>query len=371
MPGPLRRALTSPALLSQREGERQGLFASAVPLTAAHWLAVLRPKLTEPLFDAETVGRLDRLARTLPGECQGTLEVRLAPGAAPVDLSLRLRTPEHASAMAARLPSSSTGSFLSCWSEVGGPFAPVRSIWVEFDLDREEAPSPVVCAKLPADADSGWLIGTLLPALQSDPLSDVQRALIVACLDALPGSAHLLYVFSLRARGSNAVRLEIFGMEPSQMPDYLRRVAPGSASVVAEIAPWFEGVERLHLSIDVAEEVLPRIGIEGSFPRQPKREPRWQELLTRLETRGLCSPAKRDAALAWSGYDSFWTRPESWPIAEIGPRGFCIRALSHVKVVCRPDRAPEAKAYLVFGPLDSSSDTAPASSAASRSVFST
>ena len=342
-----------------------------MPLSAADWLAVIGPKLTEPLFGPETVERLHRLARNLPGECQGTLEVRLAPGASQVDLSLHLRTPEQASTMAARLPSSSIRNFLSRWSEVGGPLAPVRSVWLEFDLDREEAPSPLVCAKLPADADSGWLIDTLLPALRGDPLPHGQRALILACLGALPDSARLLYLFSLRARGSDAVRLEIFGMEPVQILEYLQSVAPASVTAVAEIVPWFEGVERLHLSIDVAEEVLPRIGIEGSFPRQPKREPRWQELLTRLETRGLCSPAKRDAALAWSGYDSFWTRPESWPIAEIGPRGFCIRALSHVKVVCRPDRAPEAKAYLVFGPLDSSSDTAPASSAASRSVFST
>jgi hypothetical protein len=344
--------------------------ADAVPLTAADWLAVLEPKLTEPLFDPETVGRLHRLAKTLPGECQATLEVRLAPGAAPIDLSLRLRAPEQASAMAARLPSSSIRKFLSRWSEVGGPLAPVRSVWLEFDLDQE-APSPVVCAKLPADADSGWLIGTLLPALQGDSLSAGQSDLILACLGALPDSARLLYVFSLRARGTEAVRLEIFGMEPSLMLAYLQSVASGMVPAVTDITPLFEGVERLHLSLDVAEEVLPRIGIEGSFPRQPGREPRWKELFGRLELHGLCSSGKREAALAWPGYDSFWTAPEQWPIAGIEPEGFCVRALSHVKVVCRPDCEPEAKAYLVFGPLDRSSDAAPASSAARRSVFST
>lgn len=340
-----------------------------MPLTAADWLAVLAPKLTEPLFDPEAVRHLHRLAWALPGECQGTLEVRLAADDVQVDLSLRLRTADQARAVVARLPSP-IGAILSRWSEPAGSLASVRFIWLEFDLDRApaaELPVPVLCAKLPRDADPGWLTGSLLPEFQGGPLAGGQRDLILACLGALPDSARLLYVFSLRARGSDAVRLEIFGMEPSQILDYLQSVASGMVPAVAEITPLFEGVERLHLSLDVAEEVLPRIGIEGSFPRQPRREPRWQELFGRLELRGLCSSGKREAALAWPGYDSFWTAPERWPVAEIGPRGFCIRALSHVKVVCRPDCEPEAKVYLVFGPLDG----APASSPASRSAFST
>jgi hypothetical protein len=346
-----------------------------VPLTCADWLAVLDPWLTGPLFDSETVGRLRRLARAVPGECLGTLEVRLAPGTAPVDLSVRIRTPDQARAMAARLPSSPLGEFLSHWCEPEGPFAPVRSIWLEFDLDREplgdRLPPAVVCAKLPRDADRRWLTGTLLPALGGCPPSSRQRDLILQCLGALPAAASLLYLFSLRARGSDAVRLEIFGLEPAQILDYLRSVAPRTIPEVAQIAPLFEEVERLHLSFDVGEEILPRIGIEGSFPRQPSREPRWAGLLARLVERGLCSPGKREAVLAWPGYDSFWTAPERWPVAEIGVRGFCVRSLSHVKVICHPDREPEVKIYLTFGPAERSGVAGAASSPASRSAFST
>ncbi len=288
-----------------------------------------------------------------------------------MDLSLRLLTAAQACDTAARLPSLPAAEFLTRWCDPEGSLAPVRSVWLEFDLDREETPRPVICAKLPADLDAGWLVGTLFPALQGRPLSAVQSALILACLRSLPRPARLLYVFSLRARGTDAVRLEIFGMEPSQVLEFLQDVAPRTVAAAADITPLFEGVERLHLSFDVAEEVLPRIGIEGSFPRQPSREPRWQELFGRLESRGLCSPEKRAAALAWPGYDSFWTAPERWPVAEVGLRGFCVRILSHVKLVCRPDGEPEAKAYLVFGPFDRGSDTAPASSAARRSVLST
>jgi len=340
-------------------------------VTSADWLAVLDPRLTEPLFGAQTVERLHRLARALPGECPGTLEARLAPGATAVDLSLRVRTADEARALATRLPS--VQEFLDRWAE--GSLAPVRSVWLELDLDRatdgDRPLAPVVCAKLPSGIDPGWLTDTLLPALQGRPLPAGQRASILTCLDALPVSASLLYVFSLRARGSDAVRLEIFGLEPASMLVYLRSLAPEMVLAVEEVSTIFEGVERLHLSFDVTDTILPRIGIEGSYPRQPSREPRWEILLERLIQRRLCSPEKKDAALAWPGYDTFWTAPERWPITEMGPRGICIRTLSHLKVVCAPDREPEAKAYLTFGPPDRSSEGATASSEASRSAFST
>jgi hypothetical protein len=339
----------------------------ALSLTSADWLGVLAPRLVEPLFDPESTGRLRRLAGLFPGECQGTLEARLASGAAPVDLSLRVRTAAEARDLAARLPAA--GGFLARWAE--GELAPVRSVWLEFDLDRAESPVPVVCAKLPREADSGWLLGTLLPALRGRPLAAGQRARILSCLGALPPPASLLYVFNLQARGSDAVRLEIFGLEPVGIPGYLRSILPERVPAIEELIPLFEGVERLHLSFDVTDEILPRIGIEGSFPHQPSRDPRWRAFFERLVRRGLCSPGKRDAALAWPGYDTFWTAPDRWPISELGPRRVCLRTLSHLKVVSAPDRAPEAKAYLTFGPPDRSSEGATASSAASRSAFST
>jgi hypothetical protein len=327
-------------------------------VTAADWLAVLDPWLTEPLFEASAVERLRCFAQTLPGESQGTLEVRLAPGASRVDLSLCLRKPWEARAFIGRW-NPAVNAFLASWSEPEGPLAPVRSVWLEFDLDRDD-PAPVLCAKLPRSVDPEWLTGTLLPALQEGPLPARQQELILATLETLPSSASLLYVFNLKARGSDAVRLEIFGLEPAGMLDSLQGVAPEIVSAVEPVAPLFEGVERLHLSFDVTGEIFPRIGIEGSFPRQPSREPGWSALLERLVGKDLCSPAKRDALLAWPGYDTFWTAPLRWP-AELGPRGACIRLLSHLKIVCGPDRDPEAKAYLVFGPPDRSSDAASAS----------
>lgn len=299
------------------------------------WLAVVRPRLTEPLFHPAAVERLLATSRHLPGDGFGILETRLASGAGMVDLSVRLSEAAQA-------------RFLS---ELGGPLSIVRSVWLEFDLDRGTGglPEPIPCAKLPADADPLWVVDALLPTLHNRELARGQRDRWLSCQREIPAPGYLLYAFSLRARGSDAVRMEIFGLDAEQILDVLGRISPAAVPPAAEITPLFEEVERLHLSFDLSPDggVLPRIGIEGSFPRLPRREPRWRELFTRLEERGLCDHGKREAALAWPGYDTFWTAPERWPA---GAQGFCIRSLSHVKVVCEPGREPEAKVYLAFGP---------------------
>lgn len=307
------------------------------------WLAVLRPHLREPLFHPEGVARLRRLARRLPGAGLAALEIRLAGEAGPIDLSLRLENRAQALPFAELVSSPPLRRFLLSWAE------PVHSVWLELDLDREPQgiPDPVACAKLLPDVETAWLTGSLYPALHGRSLTPEQRRLVELCHGSLPRPAYLLYAFSLLPRGLDAVRMEIFGLDPAGIAGYLGRVAPTALPWVERTAELFEGVERIHLSLDLGAEILPRIGIEGSFSRLPGREPRWRELFDRLVERGLCRPEERDAALAWPGSETFWTAPESWPAAAAG--GFCFRKLSHVKMICRPDRAPEAKVYLLFG----------------------
>jgi hypothetical protein len=237
---------------------------------------------------------------------------------------------------------------------------------LEFDLDRDpQGLAPLVCAKLRPATEAAWILESLLPALHGKPLSSAQRQGLALALCEIPAPAFLLYAFSLLPRGSDAVRLEIFGLDPAGIVSYLEKVSPSSIPWVREPAALFAGVERIHLSLDLGTEILPRIGIEGSFSRLPRREPHWHRLFDRLVKSGLCAAEKRDAALAWSGYDNFWTAPERWPVTPRPVPGFCVRRLSHVKVVCRPDQEPEAKAYLMFVPLERSGAV---SSPASRSA---
>jgi hypothetical protein len=156
----------------------------------------------------------------------------------------------------------------------------------------------------------------------------------------------------MESRLDDSVRLVVAGLDTAGLMAFLRRVAP--AVVVRQTvgaAPLIAGAVKTQLSFDVGEEVGERIGIECSFPRLPAREPGWAGLLARWTAAGLATAEERDALLAWTGYDSHWTACARWPAGMETSGAFCIRCLSHLKLVCIPERPPAAKAYLLFGPL--------------------
>ncbi len=339
----------------------------------ARWLDVVSPRLTEPLFAGSAVERLKALARYLPGSCQAILEASLQPAPA-VDLSVQVAEAAQALELAEAPLPDHLCRFLVLWATPHGPFAPVSRLWLEFDLRPGSCafPVPTVCARLSPGADFEWLSGSLWPALRGRALTVAQRELARRALREAPPGAGLLYAFSLLSRPGEAIRLELFGLEPpGPLLEYLGRVAPEHAAAVAPCAHLAAGAERVHLSFDVGEEILPRIGIEGSFPSRPEREPRWRGFLDRLVEHGLGSAARRDAALAWPGTDTFWTAAERWPLSEAGLRTRCVRGLSHAKVVCGPGLEPEAKIYLTLGPVVRPAAGGAASLAARPSALST
>jgi hypothetical protein len=324
--------------------------------TLARRLTVVNPLLGAALFDESARQRLAGAIRHLPADGLTILELRLTPDQPQVDLSIRLNQPDQARQLAQHLPHPQ--DFLSRWSESEQVREQLPALWLEFDLDQDriDLPPPLLCAQLAPEADPLWLADSLLPALHGRPLGTAQRELVLSCARAIPPFARLLYVFSLLSRPGGAIRLEILGLGPTETRDYLARLAPHVLPTADEISPLLATAENPHLSfdIDATGEVLPRIGLEGAFPRQPSREPRWAELLGRWVEQGLCSPEKRDAVLAWPGQDSFWTAPDRWPV-EAGVGGLLVRFLSHLKVVGEVGRPPQAKSYLGLHYLSSPS----------------
>jgi hypothetical protein len=328
--------------------------AAAVDL--GDWLRVVLPRLPGELADPDSRVRLIDLGSRLPGSCPAILEVRLAPPSSQVDLSLCVRDPGAARRVAAAAAAPATRLLLERWAAGGLPAVP--SIWLEWDLEPTGVPTPSVIAKLGSSAEPGWVTGELLPALAGEPLAPRQRELAERCLAAIPPPGRLLYAFGLLGRPGRPLRFEICGIEAPALLSYLELFSAGHALRLTGLAPLFAQIaqpERLHLSFDLLAdgEIGPRFGLEGSLARLPRREPRWAALFERLVRAGLCDPVRRDAVLAWPGWDSFRTAPEVWPVAglaegEGGLAGFCARGVSHVKVVSWPDRPPETKAYLAF-----------------------
>lgn len=341
-------------------------------LTVADWLPGIRPHLAEGLLAAEGFERVARIAPHLPGTCLTSLEILLPQTGEPqgADLSVRIQRPAEARAMAKRVPEPRIQTFLVDWSERTSLRRQAPEVWLEFDLlahrepVKETLPAPVVCARLAAEADRGWVVDELLPALHGDrALPELQRRATLVALEALPTRARLLYVFSLRSRCPDLtvepapIRLEISGLRAEAFVPYLARVAtPATATAraaqVRDLLPLVQAVDRNHLSFDLAPDLQPRIGVELSFRGLPGREPGWSSLFDRLQglsgTGGVAAKGIQRAVWAWPGWSSFWTDPETWPAA--AGAAYCVRSLSHFKVVTRPERPPQAKVYLLFGP---------------------
>lgn len=334
------------------------------------------------------------------GEAPAILEARLAGGTGRVDLSVAVRNPAVSAALE-RVSPPAARRLLGRWRRREGGLAAVPALWLEIDLpgapptdptdptdpidpidptdlENPTLPEPVLCARLPSGCGEGWLRDELYPSLQGEALSPRQRELLARLLRSLPPPCAPLYAFGLSARGRPAARLEIFAPafpDLERLAAAIRRAAPAATPDLAPALPLFAGGERLHLSLDLpfaaGEGAPPRAGIEGSFPRQPSREPRWGALFDRLVEAGLCDPGRREAALAWPGQDTFWTAPGSWPLGAEGGRRISVRGLSHVKVVCGGEGGAEAKVYLTLGSVERGAPGAAASSATSASDRST
>lgn len=349
-------------------------------LTCADWLGVLRPHLSGSLFGPHDLARFRSLWRLFPSESLVALELRLGEeGRAPrVDCAVRLGSPDEVRPGALRLLPHRQRGFLRRWGRdvrLGFP-APIPATWLELDLDVASGSwrRPLLCAGLDSGVEAEWLTEVLLPALCGRHSSPRQARLVRRVVGALPAGARVLYAFSLQPRHETAVRLEVFGLAPGDMVPCLRAMgSPAAAAAVVPLLPLVEGADRHHLALDLAEEVLPRVGLECGWKRHPGREPCWRRALDGLVGAGLATPSKREAILAWPGYDTLWSAPCRWPEGAIGRGGYLVRCLSHLKLVASADQEPEAKAYLLFrhylaGRADESSTP---SSRAVASVLST
>lgn len=316
------------------------------------WLPLLAPRLDSTLVSTPALGRMERLLQRLPGNAMGAIEIRLAEGSDQVDLSFRLSSSTQVRSFARRLGPRYLRDFMASWIEARDPRNPF--LWLEFDLDREPAEElhPFLLSKLAGKVEARWLVDSLVPKMQAGPVSDAQKELVARSLGALPPQASPTYVSTLKARGQKTLRLDYFGLLPEQMERHLVNLRrPDLARAVREPSRLLSSAELFHLSHDLGSEVLPRLGLEGSFADSGAlpRGSKWRALLERLVDAGLCTAEKRDAVLAWVGYDSSSSVPGLWPEAFRGMGGFMIRSLSHVKIVCHPEKPPEAKVYLLFG----------------------
>lgn len=324
------------------------------------WLAVAAPRLPEQLVPPARLTPAMRVAAHLPGDCLGVLEIRLgADGAGePVDLSIQVTEPRQAQDILARVPTLRLQASLSEWAARRISTDEIPSFWLEYDAEglgvvnpaAGQIPEPMLLVQLSSAVRARWLVDEYMPAFLgfTPPARQIARA--VRAMQRLPPDLRPLYLFGLSSRGSDAIRIDTVGTTAAGVGQFLRGVISDEVARRAEAAlPLLADAERVHFSFEVTPDGFgARVGMEGSYRRQPAREPGWQALLDRLVARDLCTPAQRDAILSWPGHDTARTAA-TWPGDSTGAPlpGTCVYGLSHVKLAMSPERPLQAKAYLI------------------------
>ena len=110
--------------------------------------------------------------------------------------------------------------------------------------------------------------------------------------------------------------------------------------------------DRGALHLDVGTDISARLGLEVNFGEASAalnpHDPDDTRFFDYLVEKDLCLPEKRDALFSWVGG---FRLPDDG--SEKGTAPLFLRTISHVKLVYQPDQAPQAKAYLAVGRVDS------------------
>ncbi|MEG3437584.1 methyltransferase domain-containing protein [Pannus brasiliensis CCIBt3594] len=334
------------------------------------YLNVVAPYLADELISPRARAYLRTIARNLPCYPIGGLECRLSGEDDRVDLLAYVpRGPIEIPANAREHPVwKSLEEFGREWSDPDSLLSKkVGNLSLEFDLDREPSRILIPGIFLALDresffADDGWTklldrwpFDSLFPAIDPSLLeSNLQR-----CIRELPRTAWIAHLGTLLSRPARSLRIVIKDIPPDDVPDYLVRIGwsdreRGTGELVSALSRW---LDRVTLALDVGETIAPAIGLECRIETPPSQDSRWSEFLDYLVVRGICTPAKQKALLAWPGITRKTDRPDLWPeslrLGDLfaGPNAlsFFYRNIYHLKITYQPARPLTAKAYLEFG----------------------
>jgi hypothetical protein len=178
------------------------------------------------------------------------------------------------------------------------------------------------------------------------------------CFDGCSDGAYITDLGIMLSRHSEAVRINVSGITPAQLQDYLSCIQwQGPANDLETTFMHLLGfVDHVVLCLDVGTKVYTKIGLECFFDKASGKEPPWATFLDNLVENGLCTPAKRDALLTWPGYTDPTTCAAPWPdnlivesmLKESDKFSLFHRELSHIKINYQPNHPLEAKGYFGF-----------------------
>ena len=262
-----------------------------------------------------------------------------------------------------------------------GIWKSIDNIWLEFDfIDRQSyGPSiyfsplganvfdpsePTAWLQLPPSSRSGLddqqitTVTDVLDHLLSDVETDMAgRDRLASCLRCYRAKEPFVLCGVMLARRTVSQRLCLRFPTVPDAAEYLDHLdIEGLGEIMSRVdAEFGDLANHILIGLEVAGDVLPRIGIEiyagDGFCRPGGAD---HELITRLIELGYCDPNVAAAVLSYPGRDVIEGSEEAWlvePLRDVGVVSglrvpICLRRLHHVKLTMGPDRQLTAKAYL-------------------------
>ena len=343
--------------------------------------AAIAPQLPPSLVSADALERMLAVTRQLPAALTrfAYIECRLAANDPQVDVICDIND-EGKLIIAGRNPVIGLPSrllehpawqrireFCRAWMDPALPlFKAIRSIWLEFDLDRppSDVPVPGVLIRFEGGTyqetsiteSQKYLIlrDVVLPLLLDGPVEPAMRTGLQRTFEHLPPLAQLTEAGVMLQRSVDVVRLCFRKLPEDRLADYLTSIGwDGDLAALATTLKMFSQpappgrsrpMEVGYLDVDVGRAVHGTIGLEYFM------DTGWQQLvrglpekvwLDRLVDAGLCAPEKRDGLLIWPGYSYARFAHEVWP-------SIVLRHVNHIKLVLAPGQPLIAKAYPYF-----------------------
>jgi hypothetical protein len=348
-----------------------------MPWSLADLLPPLLPHLAPALAAPSAIPPLQELAGRLAPIPRGGFECRLGDNPQ-VDLQQCVAVAsDHAQALSRHVEKlvgaygvdrrgwAALYQFILRWNDpTACLYHAIPELWLECDADATggEAALPSLFFGLRPSAaacvDNCSVAESALTLLSGQAAWSAVAPNLRRCFDACPTDVFVSHIGLMLSRATDALRVNIKRLQPETLAGYLADVGwPGPIDEIADLmAVLAPQVDRVTVCLDIGRSVWPQVGLECVLQRQPPQEVRWYPFLTDLVERGWCTPAKRDALLAWPGQIDPTTATHPWPtpllVASLvqPPDQFSVfeRRLSHIKVVYRPQQIPEAKGYLWF-----------------------
>jgi hypothetical protein len=352
--------------------------------------AAAGPGFPAGLFSAAGLARLEAAAGQLPGPLTSTFgfEVGLDQAAGGADLAVAvtglhggreiladLSRPDSPLLRSDERAWAAVGALCQAWAVPGSALdAELHNVALEFDLPdgQDGLPPPNVFVgartgilpprpahpgqlELPVVGSEAWLLDTALPLLGRE-LSPGRRDALARCFEALPAGSRAFQVGVMLARPVEALRVCVLGLDYEKIARFLRQIGwPGDLEELdMRLGALAANAETVILDVDVAEAVLPSLGLECFAAEDGDQDlvQRWARFLDPLVQAGLCRPDRRQALLEWprmirESEASSWPRHlrEASEFVGEAVEGALVRALNHVKLAWRPGML-QAKGYL-------------------------